>query len=266
MRSSRVKAKLRKNEPVLMTALHVLDPQIYEMVSLLGFDGIWLDMEHHPTSVETAATLVRAARVGSTDVMIRPAKGEYMRLGRMLEIGAHGIMYPRCSGPDEAREVVKWSKFMPVGQRGFDGGNPDMPYCSMTLPEYTQKANDETFVVIQLEDQAAVDQAFEIASVPGVDVLFFGPSDFTILSGIPGQFDHPKVQQAIETVSAAAAKAGKAWGMPSWSVEMTQKLMAQGARFLAHGCDLVMVKLGMEETQRKFGPLGFTFDNRLKPQ
>jgi 4-hydroxy-2-oxoheptanedioate aldolase len=144
MRTSRVKAKLRKNEPVLMTALHVLDPQIYEMVSLLGFDGIWLDMEHHPTSVETAATLTRAARVGASDVMIRPAKEEYMRIGRMLEIGAQGIMYPRCSGPDEAREVVKWSKFAPLGQRGFDGGNADMPYCSMTVPEYTKQANDET--------------------------------------------------------------------------------------------------------------------------
>lgn len=264
MRTSRVKAKLRKNEPVLMTALHVLDPQIYEMVSLLGFDGIWLDMEHHPTSVETAADLVRAARVGAADVMIRPAKGEFMRLGRMLEIGAQGIMYPRCSSAAEARDVVKWSKFAPLGQRGFDGGNPDMPYCSMTLPEYTRQANDETFVVIQLEDQSAVDQAAEIAGVPGVDVLFFGPSDYTILSGIPGEFDHPLVQQAMQTIAAAAQKAGKRWGMPSWSVEMTQKLMGMGARFLAHGCDLVMVKAGMEETQRKFGPLGFTFDNRLK--
>lgn len=266
MRASRVKAKLRKNEPVLMTALHVLDPQIYEMVSLLGFDGIWLDLEHHPTSVETAATLVRAARVGAADVMIRPAKHEYMRLGRMLEIGAHGIMYPRCSGAEEARDVVKWAKFAPVGQRGFDGGNPDMPYCSMTLGDYTKQANDETFIVIQLEDQAAVDQADAIAAVPGVDVLFFGPSDFTILSGIPGQFDHPQVQQAKEKIAAAAKKHGKAWGMPSWSVEMTQQLMGLGARFLAHGCDLVMVKTGMEETQRKFAPLGFTFDNRLKPQ
>ena len=264
MRISRVKAKLRKHEPVLMTALHVLDPQIFEMVSLLGFDGIWLDMEHHPTSLETAATLIRAARVGGSDVMVRPAKGEFMRLGRMLEVGAQGIMYPRCASAAEAREVVQWSKFAPVGQRGFDGGNSDMPYCSMTMPDYTKTANEETFVVIQLEDQAAVDQAEDIAAVPGVDVLFFGPGDFTILSGIPGEFDHPKVEQAMQTVSAAAKKTGKNWGMPSWSVEMTQKLLGMGARFLAHGCDLVMVKTGMEETQRKFAPLGFTFDNRLK--
>lgn len=264
MRTSRVKAKLRKNEPVLMTALHVLDPQIYEMVSLQGFDGIWLDMEHHPTSVESAAHLTRAARVGTSDVMIRPAKGEFMRMGRMLEIGAQGIMYPRCSSADEAREVVQWAKFAPLGQRGLDGGNPDMPYCSLPIAKYIQQANDETFLVIQLEDQSAVDQADEIAAVPGVDVLFFGPSDYSVLSGIPGQFDHPKVQSAMQSIANAAEKHGKHWGMPTWNVEFTRKLLGMGARFLAHGCDLVMVKAGMEETQRQFAPLGFTFENRLK--
>jgi 4-hydroxy-2-oxoheptanedioate aldolase len=266
MRASRVKAKLRRNEPVLLTALHLVDPQIFELVSLMGFDGIWLDMEHHPTSLETAATLIRAARVGSADVMVRPAKEEFMRLGRMLEIGAQGIMYPRCSSAAEARQVVQWTKFAPLGRRGFDGGNPDMPYCSMSLPEYTRQANEETFVVIQLEDEAAVAQADEIAAVPGVDVVFFGPSDFTILSGIPGEFDHPRVQEAIQTIASAAQQAGKAWGMPSWSVDLTRKLLAMGATFLAHGCDLVMVKTCMEETQRLFAPLGFTFDNRLNPE
>ena len=263
MRTSRVKAKLRRGEPVLMTALHCLDPQVYEMVSLQGFDGIWLDLEHHPTSVESAATLVRAARVGTSDVMVRPAKGEFMRIGRILELGAQGIMYPRCSSADEARQVVQWSKFAPLGQRGIDGANADMPYCSMPIADYIQKANDETFLVIQLEDPSAVAQADEIAAVPGVDVIFFGPGDFSILAGVPGQLEHPRVQEAMQTVAAAAKKAGKAWGMPSWSIELTRKLLDMDALFLAHGCDLMMVKTGMEDVQSKFGPLGFTFDNRL---
>ena len=62
----------------------------------MGFDGIWMDMEHHGYGLETALTLMRAARVGSTDIMVRPAKGEFMRMGRMLEGGAQGILYPRC--------------------------------------------------------------------------------------------------------------------------------------------------------------------------
>src|SRR5262245_48226355 len=126
MRPSRVKAKLRRREPVLVTALHFFDPSVYELTSLLGFDGIWMDLEHHGTSLESAMSMMRAARVGVSDIMARPAKGEFMRFGRMLEAGAQGLMYPRCSNAEEAREVVSWAKFAPLGRRGFDGGNADM--------------------------------------------------------------------------------------------------------------------------------------------
>src|SRR5690349_23175816 len=111
MRQSRVRNKLRQDLPVLVTTLHLADPSVFELASLMGFDGIWLDMEHHAHSMETAQHLMRAARVGTSDIVARPAKGEFMRLGRMLEAGAQGIMYPRCDNGTEAAEVVKWAKF-----------------------------------------------------------------------------------------------------------------------------------------------------------
>jgi 4-hydroxy-2-oxoheptanedioate aldolase len=263
MRPSRIKDKLKRNEPVLLTTLHLTDPSLYELTSLLGFDGIWMDLEHHGTDVETAMTLMRAARVGGADIMARPGKGEFMRLGRLLEAGAQGIMYPRCDDAAEARQVVAWSKFAPLGQRGFDSGNPDNPYCSMPMAEYIRAANEQTFLVIQLEDRDAVSRAQSIAEVEGVDVLFFGPADFTVLNGIPGQFDHPLVLEAMTTIAEAARKTGKHWGMPTWSPEYTQRLLDMGARFLCHGADIILVKNGLEEMQRRFSPLGFTFDNRL---
>ena len=136
MRPSRIKAKLRRGEPVLVTTIHAIDPSFHEMASLMGFDGLWLDLEHHPVSLETAAGLMRAARVGTADALVRPAKGEFMRLGRVLEAGAQGIMYPRCSDAAEAREVVQWAKFAPLGRRGVDSGNADTPYCLMPLDEF----------------------------------------------------------------------------------------------------------------------------------
>lgn len=262
MRTSKIKAKLKRNEPILLTCLHLTDPSLHELVSLMGFDGIWLDMEHHGYGLETAMTLMRAARVGNTDIMVRPAKGEFMRMGRMLEAGAQGILYPRCDDAAEARQVVRWAKFAPLGQRGFDGGNPDTPYCTMPLDRYVKEANEQTFIAVQIEDSNAVANAHEIAQVEGVDALFFGPSDFTVLGGIPGQFDHPRVQEAIRTIADAAKKAGKHWGMPG-SFETIQKLMGMGARFFASGCDLIWVKTGLEELQAKFRDLKFTFDNRL---
>src|ERR1044072_6178243 len=128
MHHTKKKKNLNRTEPVLLTTLHLLDPSLYEMTSLMGFDGIWMDLEHHGTSLETAMTLMRAARVASADMRVRPSKGEFMRLGRMLEAGAQGIMYPRCDDAAEAKQVVTWGKFAPLGKRGFDGGNPAMPY------------------------------------------------------------------------------------------------------------------------------------------
>lgn len=263
MRRSRVKAKLRRNEPVLITVLHLTDPSLFELTSLMGFDGIWMDMEHHTYSVETAAGLMRAARVGVTDIVARPGKGEYMRMLRMLEAGAQGIMYPRCDGPEEAAEVVRWAKFAPLGTRGFDGGNPDMPYCTMPFEQYIREANEETFVIIQIESREALDRADEIAAIDGVDILMLGPADFSILSGIPGQFDHPLIHEARQKLATAAQRHGKHWGCPSSGPEMTRQLLDMGARFICHMADIVLVKNGLEQIQKNFAPLGFTFENRL---
>jgi 4-hydroxy-2-oxoheptanedioate aldolase len=263
MRPSRVKARLRLGKPALVTTCHFIDPSVFELVSLMGFDGIWIDLEHHATSDETAAALMRAARVGSSDIVARPAKGEFMRMGRLLEAGAQAIMYPRCESADEAAELVRWAKFAPLGERGVDGANGDNPYCAMPMPPYLRAANEHTLLIAQLESLNALDQADAIAGVPGIDVLMLGPGDLSVLSGIPFQFDNPIISDAYRRVAAAAKKAGKWWGTVSGGPDHTRMLLDLGATFICHGCDLLMVKQGMEQIQKVYGPLGFTFDNRL---
>jgi len=263
MRSSRIKSKLSEGKPVLITALHFFDPSVYELASLLGFDGLWLDLEHHATSVETASQLIRAARVGTSDIVARPAKGEFMRMGRLLEAGAQGIMYPRCETAAEARELVRWAKFAPEGSRGCDGGNGDMPYCMEDLAEYVVQANRETFLIAQLEDNLSVRNADEIASIPGIDILFFGVGDFSVSNGIAGQVDHPRVWEAIQSVAAAARRHGKNWGMPTFNPTHAQRLLEMGATFLAHTSDLLILKHGLEQVQRNFSSLGFEFSRPI---
>lgn len=266
MRFSRVKAKLREGRAALITCCHFIDPSVYELVSLLGFDGIWLDLEHHATSDETAATLMRAARVGTSDIIARPAKGEFMRTGRILEAGAQGIMYPRCESAEEAAELVRWAKFAPQGERGVDGANGDNPYCAMPMPPYLKAANEHTLLIVQIESPRALDAVEAIARVPGVDVLMIGPGDLSVIAGIPYQFDHPLIAAAYRRVAAAARNAGKWWGTVSGGPEHTQRLLDQGAKFVCHGADILMVKQGMELIQQRYAPLGFTFDNRLAAQ
>lgn len=260
MRASRVLGKVRSGEPAMGIALHLADPSVYEMAGLMGFDAIWMDMEHHVFSLETAAALMRAARVGGSDVVARPAKGEFMRMGRMLEAGATGIMYPRCDSAEEAREVVTWAKFAPLGRRGFDGSGPDVPYLLTPMDRYLREANEQTFVIIQLEEPHAVDRAEEIAAVPGVDMLMFGPADFSVITGVPGEFSHPSVKEAQEKVARAAKNNGKDWAATCGSVEVARAMIEMGARLVFHGCDIVFVKNGLERVQGEFSKeLGIRF-------
>ena len=257
MRKSRILRRLRQGQPALLTQLHFTDESAWELAATSGVDGIWMDLEHHFYSVETAGRLMRATRVGDCDVIARAARGEFMRFARLLEAGAAGVMYPRCESAEEAAELVRNVKFHPRGVRGFDGGNPDMPYCSMPMAEYVEEANAETLVAVQIESPTALDRVDEIACVDGIDVIFFGPADFSVLSGIPGQFDHSRVREAVQRVARAAAEAGVVWGTPSFSGDHARQLLELGARFVTHGADLIYLKRGLETTLEEFGKLGF---------
>lgn len=267
MRKSIIKNNLTCGKISHSVLLHFTDPSIFELASLMGFDGVWMDMEHHPYSLETAANMMRATRVGRADIIARPAKGEFMRMGRMLESGAQGIMYPRCNNVEEAEEVVRWAKFAPLGERGFDGGNADNPYCMnlASIEEYTQTANKETFIIIQLEEQNAIDQAEAILNVEGIDMLLLGPGDFSILSGIAGQFEHPIVQKAIETIATAAKNTGKNWAMPVRSLQQAQTYIDMGIGLISYGSDIGKLKSGLEAIQEEFRTLGFHYGNDARP-
>jgi 4-hydroxy-2-oxoheptanedioate aldolase len=261
MRPSVIKKKLKDGKPALLTQLHLTDASIFEMVSVMGFDGIWMDLEHHGYSLETAGNLIRATRVGSADILARAAKGEFMRIGRLLEMGAQGIMYPRCSDASEAAEVVRWAKLAPLGERGFDGAGADAFYTGIPMDKYVKDANEETFVVIQLEDPKAVEQSEAIAAVEGVDVIMLGSADFSVLSGIPGQFDHPSIEKSLNKIAQAAANTGKYWASTAADANSAKELLQRGAGMILHNADICIVKKGLEIMQADFSKLGFQFED-----
>lgn len=263
MRSSRVLHKWAQGQPCLGVALHLTDASVFELVSLMGFDVIWMDLEHHAHSVQTAESLMRSARLGISDIMARPAKGEFMRLSRLLEAGANGIMYPRCDDEAEARQVVRWSKFAPLGERGLGGGGPDVPYGSMPIELYVQQANAQTFIAIQLESPVAVDRAEAIAAVDGVDMLFFGPGDYSVLTGVPGQVRHAKVDRAVARVAEAAAATGQRWGTVSFSQDHSQMLLEMGAAMVVPANDMDLLAQGLRQLQSTYASLSFHFESRL---
>ena len=242
VRKSKVKQTWMRGELALGTLIKSIDPIHSEAASQMGFDFLWYDLEHADKSVETFSNLARACRVGDVDVLARPARWEYMRMGRMLECGAQGIMYPRCESVEEAQEVIKWSKFHPQGERGFDGGSADNNFGAYPADDYTRKANQETWIAIQIESPAALPHVRAIAEVEGVDCIFFGPGDFSALSGIPGQITSKTTLSAAEQIAKDTLAAGKVFGSLTFNKEHSRQLQDMGAKMIIHGADIIAYK------------------------
>ena len=176
-----------------------------------------------------------------------------MRMGRMLEAGAHGIMYPRCESAEEAREVVRWSKFAPLGERGFDGGSADNNFGAYPADDYTERANQENWLLIQIESPAALPHVREIAEVEGVDGIFFGPGDFSLLSGKPGQIKHDDVLQAAKQIADDTLAAGKIFGTLVFDAEHSQFMQDAGAKLIIHGADILYYKSAYTQLLEEYG-------------
>lgn len=263
MRESRVRKRWAQGKPVLATVAHFTDPASAELIGLMGFDCLWIDLEHQPLGMAEAAGIMRAARVADMDVMARPAKGEFMRMARLLEAGGSLIMYPRCESTDEARELVRCAKFPPLGARGFFSASPDNPYCITPIDEYLQKANEQTTLIAQIESLNAVENARAIAEVDGIDLLFFGPGDFSVSCGVPGQFHSPIVQDALKETCRQALAAGKRFGTIVPDLEYTKRMLDIGATLLCYGGDLHFVRQALADVRTRFGLLGFEFGSKL---
>lgn len=263
MRESRVRKRWAQGKPVLATVAHFTDPSSAELIGLMGIDCLWIDLEHQPMGLAEAANMIRAARVGDMDVMARPAKGEFMRMARLLEAGASVIMYPRCESADEARELVRCAKFPPLGERGFFSASPDNPYSTMPVKDYVRQANEQTILIAQIESPNAVKQARAIAEVPGIDLLFFGPGDFSVISGVPGNFDSPVVREGLAETCRQALAAGKRFGTTVPDPEFAKKMLEIGASLLCYGGDLHFLRQALVDIKVNFGRLGFEFEYKL---
>ena len=140
----------------------------------------------------------------------------------------------------------------------MDGGNSDAHYSLSPLSDYLREANENTFVIVQVEDPEAIDSIEKIAGVDGIDALFVGPTDLSQALGVPGQLDHPKITEIIARVADACRKKRKNWGLPV-TLETVPKYLEMGARFLACGADVLGLREYYRELRKRLGDLGVEF-------
>ncbi len=228
---------------------HFIPPYVH-MAARAGFDCIWLDLEHRLIDEREVQALLAQFHLADIDCMLRPPTTEKTRLYRYLEDGASGLMVPHVSTVEQAEALVRAVKFPPAGDRGIDGVGFDNHYALSDRDEYTEAANRETFLVVQIETPEAVENAEAIAALDGVVGLFVGPGDLGLrLSKYQGL---PSLDECIEQVAHAAAQYGKAWGLPARTPEQLKKYHGMGAQLLAHGSEFGALKGMLDASARHF--------------
>jgi 4-hydroxy-2-oxoheptanedioate aldolase len=225
-------------------------PAATELIARAGFDWLIIDLEHGAGTESDLLTSLLAVGATPTAALVRPPSGERLRIGRALDLGAHGIMVPRIDLPDEAREAVSFMRYPPDGTRGLALSTRG---AGLTEQGHTdiQAIGRRLLGVIQIESASAVEHVEEIASIDGADVLFVGPTDLSHSLGIPGQFDSPAFLDALKRVVGAADAAGKVAGILLRDASALPGHQALGFRFIGIGSDIAYIADGARAVLRQ---------------
>lgn len=251
MRSSRVLEKLRLGSNVSCVKINLADPRVCEMAALAGFDCVWIDQEHISQNWSALEAAIWATKAHNADILVRVPRGAYNNYIKPLELDATGIMVPHIMSLADAKEVVYHTKFHPVGRRAIDGGNADGGYTGVDFHDYLKTANEQRFTIFQIEDPEPLSELEAIAALPGYDMLFFGPGDFSQGIGAPGVWDHPKIAETRLQVATLARKYGKFAGTVGGPGNL-KELNDMGYQFVSIGADVVGLKNYYAELMKSF--------------
>lgn len=235
-----LKAALRAGRPVIGMTVTTSSADVVLQAARVGFDFVWIEMEHSPITLETARTMILATQGTGLVPLIRVPVNELWTAKRALDTGALGIMFPFTSTPELARQAVAACKYPPLGKRG---AGPGLATLRWPAPQgYANFADQNALVVIIIEEKRAVENIDAILDVPGLDVVFIGPNDLSYSYGARGQ-QTDEVKAAIATVVAAAKKRNLAVGRTTNAADIKSHL-EQGFTFFQAASELSFIATG----------------------
>ena len=228
LRTNRAKQKLANGEVVTIVS-GITHPDDIDAVGPIGFDGIWLEGEHGSTEASELGNLTRACDLWGMTSVARINLNEQGLIYRTLDRGAQAIVVPHVNNAAEAQNVVDGGKFTPLGKRGMFTSRQ-----GYDVDNYLQKANEETMLIVLIEDIVAWENLDEIIAVDGIDVFFVAPSDFAASMGHMGDLNHPDVVEKITDALTRIVAAGKHAGALATN-ENVAAYVELGVRFFMTG-------------------------------
>jgi 2-keto-3-deoxy-L-rhamnonate aldolase RhmA len=221
-----VKKKLRAGQPVFGVTITGNSLDVTSQAASMGFDFLWIEMEHSPVTLETLRNIVLATRGLPAVPFARVPVNELWTAKRVLDAGVCGVIFPFTSTPELARQAAAACRYPPAGHRGSGPGLAAFSWPAAEL--YHDSADKNVCVIAIIEEARAVENVDEIAATDGVDALFIGTSDLSFSLGLRGRQDDPRLDQAISTVVDAARRHHKALGRPARNPEKLREYIDRG--------------------------------------
>jgi len=245
-----VKKALKEGKVVVGATVTAANPDVAATLAGAGFDFLWIEMEHSPLTLESVRSMILATRGLKAMPFTRVPVNELWTAKRALDIGSLGVIFPFTSTRELAEQAVKACKYPPQGLRGF-GAALAASRWGMSGSDYAKFANENVLVVVIIEQKQAIDNIEQIASVPGVDVMFIGVNDLSFSLGVGGKTTDPIVEEAVSKVLAAGKKHNIPVGYPAGNPAEINKRIAQGFRFFQASSDLGMMAAGARDVLSK---------------
>ena len=218
-----------------------------ELVGAAGYDWALIDLEHGAGNEREALGQIQALGPTRAVPLVRVESCVRLRAGRVLDLGAEGVMFPRIERADEARQAASALQYPPQGNRGVAAGTRVARFGS-DFDLYREWAATGILGIVQVETEPILSCLEEVASIEGVDVLFVGPRDLSAALGVFGQLDHPRYLEALAAVVAACRNHGKSPGILFAQPSEFPAYHEMGFRFLACGSDAGFVSFGARQT------------------
>ncbi len=246
-----LKEKLKAGQKVYGTMVRIeRNPAFCIIAKECGLDFIMFDCEHAAYNLETLHDLFMMSNAIDLTAVLRVPQLDKESISRALDAGAKGCMIPMCETPEQAREIVHWSKYPPIGDRGYGSGIASSYYkTGLTTTDAMGQINDTVIAIAQIETGLAVENVDEIAATEGIDALIVGPNDLSITLGIPGKVTDGKEIEAIRKVAAACRKYGKAFGIHG--PDSLQRMFADEINLVIYSTDADVMRKGMKDLKEK---------------
>jgi 2-keto-3-deoxy-L-rhamnonate aldolase RhmA len=245
MKPNALRTMLQEGKAAYGTMIQeVRTPAVGQIMALAGCDFVFFDMEHGPLSIETVADMVRVTRLAGLTPLVRVPDAVHHLMCRVLDLGAQGIMIPRVETRAQVEAIVESTHFPPLGSRGCSVDKGQNDFVPQNAWEFTEQANRENLIILQIERRQAVEQIDDLLSVPGVGAAVLGPNDLALSLGVRDADQLAALEEPIQHVLDACRARGLPCGIHIGNLEWLAEWQRRGMQILCYSSDLGFLRNG----------------------